>query len=83
MENTAKLCKTCGKLLTLDNFRFVPRAADKHASVCKECASAARKSKIRGGGNPELAKFSARELIAELRVRGYKGTLEITQRLTV
>lgn len=50
MENTAKLCKTCGKLLTLDNFRFVPLAADKHASVCKECASAARKSKIKGGG---------------------------------
>lgn len=49
MENTAKLCKKCGKLLTLDNFRFVPLAADKHASVCKDCASAARKSKIRGG----------------------------------
>lgn len=49
MENTAKLCKMCGKQLTLDNFRFVPLAADKHASVCKECASAARKSKNKGG----------------------------------
>lgn len=34
-----------------------------------------------GGGNPELAKFKPRELIAELQFRGYCGTLKITKEI--
>jgi hypothetical protein len=33
--------------------------------------------------NPELAKFQPRELIAELRARGYSGELSIRQIITV
>ena len=33
--------------------------------------------------NPELAKFQPRELIAELRARGYSGELSIRQVITV
>ena len=33
--------------------------------------------------NPELAKFQPRELIAELRERGYSGELSIRQVITV
>lgn len=34
-----------------------------------------------GGDNPELAKFKSRELIEELRFRGYCGTLTITKEI--
>lgn len=33
--------------------------------------------------NPDLAKFKARELIEELRNRGYRGTLEFTYNVTL
>lgn len=33
--------------------------------------------------NPELAKFKARELLEELRMRGYRGTLEYTYTITL
>lgn len=33
--------------------------------------------------SPELAKFTPRELIAELRARGYRGELRIEQIITV
>lgn len=36
-----------------------------------------------GGGNPLLAQFKPRELIEELRYRGYKGTLEYTHKITL
>lgn len=45
--------------------------------------------KLRGGefeeiySNPELAKFSPRELIAELKARGYTGELKYTQTISL
>ena len=45
--------------------------------------------KLRGGGikkkyfNPVLAKFSPRELIAELKARGYTGELKFTQTISL
>ena len=47
--------------------------------------------KLREGGgslkkiysNPELAKFSPRELIAELKARGYTGELKYTQTISL
>lgn len=81
MENHAKTCKECGKLMTLDHFRGAHFAADGHANICKECARQKRQQKKdefaptpSGGGNPELAKFTPRELIEELRSRDIKGS---------
>lgn len=36
---------------------------------------------VRGGGNSELARFTPRELIDELRARGYKGKLYVTREI--
>lgn len=90
MENHAKKCKECGKLLTLDHFRLTPLSADGHAGICKECARYKRQQKKdefvptpSGGGNLELAKFTPRELIEELRSRGYSGKLTITREIQV
>lgn len=58
---------------------------------CKECGNvyAKNRKKTPGGGlkkiysNPELARFSPRELIAELKARGYTGELKFTQTISL
>lgn len=83
------MCKECGKLLTLDHFRLTQLSADGHANICKECARERRRQKkdkftpTPSGGNAELAKFTPRELIEELRSRGYSGKLTITREINV
>lgn len=94
--NKAKKCTMCGRMLTLDNFRKVSFAEDGHASHCKDCAKKKRREKtesrtddgvivrdVKGGGNPELAKFSNRELLEEIRFRGYKGKLQIVREVVI
>lgn len=36
-----------------------------------------------GGGNPDLVNFTPRQLIEELRARGYKGKLIYTKEITL
>ena len=86
MCNIAKQCTICGRTLTLDNFRKVHLAQDGHSSTCKECARQRRADKredkiIKGGGNPKLADITPRELIEELRFRGYTGILKYTKEI--
>lgn len=97
MENQAKTCKQCGRLLTLDHYRKVRLSDDGHAHICKECAAIARKARKEDtansqdghpvysnrGGDPRLADFKPFELIAELRARGYSGTLKVTREINV
>lgn len=91
MNNTAKKCTECGKLLTLDSFRLVNTSKDGHAHICKDCSRLKRASKkmeksvmsSTGGGNSELAKFTPRELIAELRSRGFTGKLSVIREIIV
>lgn len=59
-------------------------------TYCKECGNVYAKTvrKLRGGlkkiySNPELARFSPRELIAELKARGYTGELKFTQTISL
>lgn len=35
------------------------------------------------GGNPDLAMFTPVELIAELKVRGYRGKLSVVREVTL
>jgi hypothetical protein len=90
-----KICRKCGKELSIDNFYKDRSAEDGLRCYCKACIKAYNASKKtdterrRGGGetkgftNPDLAKFKPRELIEELKARGYKGTLTYEQVITL
>ena len=80
-----KRCTKCGRELTLDNFSKCANSSDGLQWQCKEChresvRNAYYKRKEKSFGitppnkvftNPELAKFQPRELLAELKARGY------------
>lgn len=78
-----KVCKVCGKELPLSEFRkslLVPNGI----ATCKKCVNEKiKKTKLfketTGSTNSELAKFTPRELIEELKSRGYKGKLYVTR----
>ena len=86
MENSKK-CSKCGRELPVSEFWKNASTEDGLQTYCKECGNVyARNRKKTPGGNlkkiysnPELAKFSPRELIAELKARGYTGELKYTQ----
>lgn len=81
---TTKLCATCGRELPLESYKQHAKSPDGYAHNCRECLSQRRTTKnTEGGGNPLLAQFKPRELIEELRYRGYKGTLEYTHKITL
>ncbi|MBA7489027.1 MAG: hypothetical protein HG422_08395 [Prevotella sp.] len=91
MENETKVCAKCKRTLPYNMFWKNNSAPDGLYSYCKECCSTIKKKqreekKLRQGGNlkkiysdPELARFTPRQLIAELRTRGYSGELKYTQ----
>ena len=70
-------CKECTNKRYRENYR-------KRKSIVTPSASsstAATKSKLDDNGrNPDLSKFHARELIAELKARGYKGEIFYVQK---
>lgn len=78
-----KVCKVCGKELPLSEFRKSPFAINGIAT-CKKCVNEKiKKTKLfketTSSTNTELAKFTPRELIEELKSRGYKGKLYVTR----
>lgn len=82
MDNIqAKVCRLCGREKTLDEFHKNNKSKDGHQSYCKECNKdySKRNKHInetpQKTSNPDLAQFTPRQLIEELRSRGYKGTL--------
>ena len=78
MENEEKkVCKGCGRELPLSEFGKHDRSKDGHMSVCKECRRR-RTSKTDSAVNP-LEKFTARQLMHELNLRGYDGELKYVE----
>ena len=91
-----KKCSKCGRELPLSRFSKCTSLKDGLQRTCKECVSSYNKERYKAKAsdkegchlvkvysNPELAKFQPRELIAELRARGYSGELSIRQVITV
>lgn len=77
-----KKCNHCGRELPSDNFYKSNKTSDGLQGTCKEChREASRKSyakrKVENStvdkvyAHPELASFSARKLLEELKARGY------------
>jgi hypothetical protein len=93
MEEKTKECNTCHVVKPLSEYHLNSKAKDGHQNTCKECACKrtrswnALKSIVRGipsdntpsDGNP-LAQYEAKDLISELRRRGYYGNLKYEQR---
>lgn len=81
-----KRCTKCGKELPETDFYRNAKAPDGLQWYCKSCLNqTARKipAKSAGGGNPDLADFTPRQLIEELKARGYKGKLIFTKEITL
>lgn len=86
-----KICKQCGRELPLDSFAKHHISKDGYMAYCNSCREESRKRSPLGGGkmivkpinggNPDLAPFTPRELIEELKVRGYKGKLIIEREI--
>ena len=83
-----KVCKVCGQELPLSEFKKTAFAPDGISTCNKCCARKAQEKRENnklenrvGGGNGELARFTPRELIDELRSRGYKGKLYVTREI--
>lgn len=78
------ICKRCGQEKPLEEFHN-----NKHgvSQVCRECARKNRNETIARKRNAErassLADYSPRELMAELKRRGYEGQLTYTKTYTI
>lgn len=82
MDTMTKYCPKCGRILPVDCFHKKTKSPDGLQDECKECKKAANQKSYQTKkceprlakvySNPELAKFKPRELLAELKLRGYK-----------
>ena len=65
--NNKKKCKCCGKELPITMFN---RRGPGYRNICISC------ERGESGVSDKFKNFTSRELIEELRSRGYKGTLK-------
>lgn len=61
-------CSCCGKVKPLDEF---PRKGPGYEKICKSCKLG------EGETSDKFKDYTSRELIEELRHRGYRGTLKL------
>lgn len=75
-----KVCTCCGEEKPVTEFYRLKAGDEGRQSQCKKCIGEKRKKRVNKtlgtpGLNPELEKFTPRQLIEELKARGYKGEL--------
>lgn len=82
-QSSVKTCKKCGAVLPLDEFYKSKNSPDGHYSYCKKCHNAMcsqyQRNKIQKNRQELLQEFTPRELILELKRRGYKGELQYVE----
>lgn len=69
-----KICKCCGKELSINNFR---RQSKGYRKICMAC------ERSFNGVSERFSSFTDRELMEELRSRGYKGIFKKVQIIEV
>ena len=69
--DTTRRCKCCGELLPIDQFN--KHGVGRYKTICKNCE---RKN---SGISEKFKEFKDRELINELRSRGWSGKLVYTR----
>lgn len=82
VNEETKKCNRCGELLPLTSFNKCKSSKDGYYSICKSCrkidymnkGKVSKLSKVYS--DVELAKFTPRQLLEELKARGYHGTLK-------
>ena len=85
---TVKECSRCHRTLPVTEFYKKSGTSDGLQCYCKECTgeinkASRRNKKAFGGGNPELARFTPRQLMTELKARGYTGELKYVQTINI
>lgn len=99
MSESTKTCTGCNRELPLSAFGRLASAPDGLSYRCRECVNAQKREYHRANRklkrvftNPDLAAFTPRQLIDELKARGYSccasgkpitGELKITQTIKV
>lgn len=77
-----KICKKCGRELPIEKFKKTRWGS--YASTCNDCVkSAVQKTKRENTDNAKslrLQDFTSRELMLELKRRGYDGKLEYVEK---
>ena len=80
-----KICKNCGQEKPVADFQKHKGYKDGYANCCKECRNLYYKSHYRAVGKEDrqkrrdLANFSTREILLELKRRGCTGILTMTE----
>lgn len=69
VKEMMRKCVKCGAILPISNFT---KYGKRHKTCCKTCEG------VEVSNNPLFEGIDSRELIIELRARGYKGTLTKT-----
>ena len=88
LEVRTKKCSKCGRELPASEFYVKKGAADGLQAWCKECQKIDSRERFASkahykGCNPELGRFTPRQLIEELRARGYTGELKYVQTIKI
>lgn len=71
---STKVCTVCGQERPITDFVRHGRSKDGYVGICKVCKAQSK------GCNYKLKDFTPRELIEELKARGYTGKLVYIQR---
>ena len=78
IKGLCKRCSKCGRLLPKEAFNKKTKSSDGLQDNCKDCTRAYNKERYdrmklhKVFSNPDLARFTPRELMAELKARGFK-----------
>lgn len=80
-----KVCRECGRELGIENY-YRGNCKDGYMHLCKECFSKKYRADKKERSplhkvftNPELARFTPRQLMDELAARGYHASGTVTK----